>query len=154
MDCFERRLFDDLFGSSSVDVAEDDFGAFRVEELEAKTEESVILVLAHLFFHCLQRLSHASGNMSFDDQSGINQSPTLHPPSSSVPDKEKHMERIINNRGLRTFFVMGHTANLRKNSKISAIQYHVGERRCFDDNSMTRYLRCAHCTGGADGNGG
>jgi hypothetical protein len=67
MDCFGRRLFDDLFGSSSVDVAEDDFGAFRVEELEAKTEESVILVLAHLFFHCLQRLSHASGNMSSDD---------------------------------------------------------------------------------------
>jgi hypothetical protein len=125
MDCFERRLFDDLVGSSSVDVAEDDFGAFRVEESKAKTEESITLVSAHLLFHCLQRLSHASGNMSSDDLSGISQSPPSPPPPPpppppfSVPDKEKHMERI--NRGQRTFLVMGHTANLRKNSKISAI---------------------------------
>jgi hypothetical protein len=58
--------------------------------------------------------------MSSDDQSGIDQSPPF-PPSSSVPDKEKHIERIISNRGLRTFLVVDHTANLRKNSEASAI---------------------------------
>jgi hypothetical protein len=52
-----------------------------------------------------------------------------------------------------------HTANLRKNSKISPIWEHGGERRRFDDNSMARYWRCAYCKGTAtvlkvDGNGG
>jgi hypothetical protein len=54
---------------------------------------------------------------------------------------------------------VAHTANLRKNSKISAIWHHGGERRRLDDDSMARYWRCAHCTGSAtvlkvDGNGG
>jgi len=38
-----------------------------------------------------------------------------------VPDKGKCIKRIINNRGLRTFLVVDHTTNLRKNSKVSAI---------------------------------
>jgi hypothetical protein len=88
------------------------------------------------FFHCLQRLSHASGNMSSDDQSGIDQSPSSSPPppppppppsSSSVLDKDKHIERIISNRGLRTFLVVDHAANLRKGTKVSAIWHHGGE---------------------------
>jgi hypothetical protein len=63
--------------------------------------------------------------MSSDDQSDIDQSPTL-PLLSSVPNQEEYIERIVNIRGLRTFLVIDHTANLRKNSKISAIWYHGG----------------------------
>jgi hypothetical protein len=53
-----------------------------------------------------------------------------HPPitylsSSSVPNQEEHIGRIVNNRGLRTFLIVGHTANLRK------IWHHGGERRVF-----------------------
>jgi hypothetical protein len=99
--------------------------------------------------------------MSSDDQSGIDQSPPSSPPPppSSVPDKEKHIERIINNRGLRTFLVVDHTANLRKNTKIFAIWHYGGERRRLDDDSMARYWRCAYCIGSVtvlkvDGNGG
>jgi hypothetical protein len=101
--------------------------------------------------------------MSSDDQSGIDQSPPSPPPPppppSSVSDKEKHIKRIINNRGLRTFLVVDHTANLRKNIKISAIWHYGGERRRLDDDSIVRYWRCAYCTGSAiilkvDGNGG
>ena len=89
----------------------------------------------------------SSHDQSSIDQSGIDESPPL--PPSSIPGQEKPIERIINNRGIRTFLVMDHTANLRKNSKISAIWYHGGERRRLDDDSMTRYWRCAHCTGSA-----
>jgi hypothetical protein len=97
-------------------------------------------------------------NMSSNDQSGIDQSPAP-PPLSSIPDRENHIERVINSRGIRTFLVVDHTADLRKNSKISAIWHHGGERRRLDDDNMTRYWRCAYCTGGAtvlkvDGNGG
>jgi hypothetical protein len=54
---------------------------------------------------------------------------------------------------------MDHTADLRKNSKISVIWHHGGERRRLDDDSMTRYWRYTYCTGSAtvlkvDGNGG
>ena len=96
--------------------------------------------------------------MPSDDQSDIDQSPIL-PLPSLVPNQEEHIERIVNNRGLRTFLIVDHTANLRKNSKISAIWHHGGERRRLDDNSMTRYWRCHHCIGSAtvlkiDGNGG
>ena len=66
--------------------------------------------------------------MSSDDQFGIDQSPSL--PPSSVPDKEMPIERIIN-RGLRTYLVVDHTANQRKNSKISAIWHHGGERSIY-----------------------
>jgi hypothetical protein len=95
--------------------------------------------------------------MSSDDQSGIDQSSSL--PPSSVPDKEMPIKRIITNRGLRTYLVVEHTANLRKNSKISPIWHYGGERRRLDDDSMTRYWRCAYCIGSAivlkvDGNGG
>jgi hypothetical protein len=58
--------------------------------------------------------------MASDDQSDIDQPPTL-PPPSSVPDKEAHIERIISNRGLRTFLVVDHIANLRKDSNVSDI---------------------------------
>jgi hypothetical protein len=57
-----------------------------------------------------------------------------------VPNQEEHIERIVNNRGLGTFLIVGHTANLRKNSKISAIWHHGGGCRRLDDNSMTRYV--------------
>jgi hypothetical protein len=95
--------------------------------------------------------------MSSDDQSGIDQSSSL--PPSSVPDKEMPIERIISNRGLRTYLVVDYTANLRKNSKISAIWHYGGERRRLDDDSMARYWRCAYCIGSAtvlkvDGNKG
>jgi hypothetical protein len=33
MDCFGGRLFDDLFSSSNVDIAEDDFGALEWKSL-------------------------------------------------------------------------------------------------------------------------
>jgi hypothetical protein len=96
--------------------------------------------------------------MSSDDQSGINQSsidqPSVDqssslPSSSSVPDNGKHIKRIVDGRGLRTFLVVDYTANLRKNSKISAIWRHGGERRRLDDNSMKRYWRCTYCIGSA-----
>jgi hypothetical protein len=77
--------------------------------------------------------------MSSDDQSDIDQSPTL-PLPSSVPNQEEHIERIVNNRGLRTFLIVDHTANLRKNSKISAIWHHGGERRRLDDNKRLRRM--------------
>src|SRR5947209_8643394 len=67
--------------------------------------------------------------MSSDDQFGIDQSPSL--PPSSVPDKEMPIERIISNRGLRTYLVVDHTANQRKNSKISALWHHSGERSIY-----------------------
>jgi len=41
MDYFGRRLFDHLFGSSSIDVAEDDFGAFRVEGFDSGCPDAV-----------------------------------------------------------------------------------------------------------------
>ena len=73
--------------------------------------------------------------MSSNDQSGLDQSPSSPPPApppppppSSVPDTENHIERIIHNRGLRTFLVVDHTANLRKGTKVSAIWYLGGER--------------------------
>ena len=64
--------------------------------------------------------------ISSDNESGIEQSS---PPSSSLPNKERHIERIANSRGIRTFLIMDHTANLRKNSRVSAIWHHGGERR-------------------------
>jgi hypothetical protein len=80
-------------------------------------------------FHCLQCLSHTSGNMSSNDQSGIDQSPASPPLPSSIPDRETPIERVINSRGIRIFLVVDYTANLRKNSKISTIWHHGGERR-------------------------
>jgi hypothetical protein len=48
---------------------------------------------------------------------------------------------------------------VRKNSKISAIRHHGGERRRLDDKSLHRYWRCTYYTGSAtvlkvDGNCG
>jgi hypothetical protein len=49
---------------------------------------------------------------------------------------------------------------MRKNTKISAIWHHGGERRRLDDHNMERYWRCAYCKGSATilkvagGNGG
>jgi hypothetical protein len=87
--------------------------------------------------------------MSSNDQSGIDQSPAPPPPPSSIPDRETLIERVINSREIRTFLIVDHTANLRKNSKISAIWHYGGERRRLDDDSITRYWRCAYCTGSA-----
>ena len=79
----------------------------------------------------------SSDDQSDIDQSGIDQSPPL---SSSVPGKERHIERVLNNRGLRTFLVVDHTANLRKNTKVSGIWHHGGERRRLDDDSVVGVL--------------
>jgi hypothetical protein len=80
------------------------------------------------------------------------------------PHKEQNAssqrtERILTKKGLREFLVVDHTANVRKNSKISAIWHHGGERRRLDDKSLHRYWRCAYCIGSAtvlkvDGNCG
>jgi hypothetical protein len=71
--------------------------------------------------------------MSSSDESDTDQAI---PPVSAIPNKERHTERVIGRRGLREFLVVDHTANLRKNSKISPIWEHGGERRRLDDNSM------------------
>jgi hypothetical protein len=99
---------------------------------------------------------HPLSKMSSSDESGIDQ-PI--PSSSTLPEKERHTERVLGKRGLQEFLVVDHTANLRKNTKISAIWHHGGERRRLDDDSMARYWRCSYCTGRAtvlkvDGNGG
>jgi hypothetical protein len=41
MVCFGGCLIDDFFDSSSVDIAEDDFGAFRVEEFNGGRSNAV-----------------------------------------------------------------------------------------------------------------
>jgi hypothetical protein len=57
----------------------------------------------------------------------------------TLPDKEQYTERILIKKGLREFLVVNHTANIRKNSKISAIWYYRGERHRLDDKSLYRY---------------
>jgi len=69
--------------------------------------------------------------------------------NSALPDQERHTERVVGRSGVREFLVVEHTANVRKNSKISAIWHHGGERRRLDDHSMERYWRCAYCKGSA-----
>jgi len=59
--------------------------------------------------------------------------------NSALPDQERHTERVVGRSGVRKFLVVEHTANVRKNSKISAIWHHGGERRRLDDHSMERY---------------
>ena len=61
------------------------------------------------------------------------------PSFPTLPDKEQHTERILTKRGLREFLVVDHTANVRKNSKISAIWHHGGERHRLNDKSLHRY---------------
>jgi hypothetical protein len=51
------------------------------------------------------------------------------PSSSTNPDKGQHIECVLTNKGVREFLVIEHTANLRNNTKISAIWYHGDERR-------------------------
>ena len=94
--------------------------------------------------------------MASSDESGTEEAIAS---SSTLPNKERHTERLLGRKGLREFLAVEHTANLRKNSKVSAIWHHGGERRRLDDGSMARYWRCAYCTGSAtvlkvDGNGG
>jgi hypothetical protein len=60
--------------------------------------------------------------MSSDDESGIAQ-PSLS--SSFLPNKERHIERLVNSREIRTFLIVDHTGNLRKISKTSAIWHHA-----------------------------
>src|SRR3954452_7693105 len=47
------------------------------------------------------------------------------PSSSTNPDKGQHTERVFTNKGVREFLVIEHTANLRNNTKISAIWHHA-----------------------------
>jgi hypothetical protein len=69
--------------------------------------------------------------------------------SGDVPptNEGQFTERIFSNKGMRGFLIVDHSANLRKNSKISAIWHHGDERRRLDDKSMGKYWRCAYCTG-------
>jgi hypothetical protein len=69
--------------------------------------------------------------------------------NSALPNQERHTERTVSRDGVREFLVVEHTANVRKNTKISAIWHHGGERRRLDDHSMERYWRCAYCKGSA-----
>lgn len=41
VDCLGGCCFDDLFSSGGVDVAEDDIGTFRVEELDGRCADAV-----------------------------------------------------------------------------------------------------------------
>jgi hypothetical protein len=61
--------------------------------------------------------------MSPSDESGTD----LPSPFSTFPNKEQHTERILGRRGCRESLIVDHTANRRKNSKISAIWQHRQE---------------------------
>jgi hypothetical protein len=80
--------------------------------------------------------------------------------NSAIPDQERHTERVVSRNGIREFLVVEHISNVRKNSKISAIWHHGGERRRLNNHSIERYWRCAYCKGSATilkvagGNGG
>jgi hypothetical protein len=41
--------------------------------------------------------------------------------SSALPNEGKHIERLLGKKGPREFLVVEHTANLRKNSRISTL---------------------------------
>jgi hypothetical protein len=64
--------------------------------------------------------------------------------NSALPDQERHTKRIVSRNGVREFLVIEYAANVRKNTKISAIWHHGGERRRLDDHSMERYWRYAY----------
>jgi hypothetical protein len=82
--------------------------------------------------------------MSSEDESGD----VVPIPSSSVnPNEEQLTERIFSNKGMREFLIVDHSANLRKNSKISAIWHHGDERRRLNNKSIGKYWRCIYCTG-------
>lgn len=76
---------------------------------------------------------HLPVEMASSDESGIEQ---VIASSSALPNKERHTERVLRKKELREFLVIGHTTNLRKNSKISVIWYHGGERWRLNDNSI------------------
>ena len=86
-----------------------------------------LVVLFHLIFRSIFH-THSIERMSSSDESGAELS---RPSSATLPDKEKHTERILGRRGYREFLIVDHTANLRKNTKISAIWHHGEERRTF-----------------------
>jgi hypothetical protein len=50
------------------------------------------------------------------------------PSFPTLPDKEQYTERILTKKGLREFLIVDHTANVRKNAKISAIWHHGSEQ--------------------------
>jgi hypothetical protein len=71
------------------------------------------------------------------DESGAELSEPSFP---TLPDREQHTERILTKKGLREFLIVDHTANVHKNSKISAIWHHGSERRRLDDKSLQQIL--------------
>jgi hypothetical protein len=73
---------------------------------------------------------------SSENEPGID---TPIPSSSTNPDKGQYTERVFTNKGVREFLVIEHTANLRKNTKISAIWHHGDKRRRLDDKSREKY---------------
>lgn len=87
---------------------------------------------------------HPPVEMASSDESGIEK---VIASSSALPNEERHTERVLGKKGLRGFLVVEHTANLRKNSKISAIWHHGEERRRLDDDPMARYWRCGVVVG-------
>jgi hypothetical protein len=109
--------------------------------LSGRQISASLAVLFHPIFRSIY-YTHSIERMSSSDESGAELS---RPSSATLPDGEKHTERILGRRGYREFLIVEHTANLRKNTKISAIWHHGEERRRLDDRSMDKYWRCKHC---------
>jgi hypothetical protein len=61
---------------------------------------------------------------------------------SALPNQGRHTGRVVSRNGVREFLVVEHTTNVRKNSKISAIWHHSGERRRLDDHSTAMATQC------------
>jgi hypothetical protein len=55
---------------------------------------------------------------SSEDDSGVNV-PTFN--SVTLLNERQHTKRIFTNKGPRKFFIVDHTTNLRRNTKISPI---------------------------------
>src|SRR5277367_6026488 len=70
--------------------------------------------------------------MSSSDESGTDLPSSS---SSTFPNKERYTERILGRRGCREFLIVDHTANRRKNSKVSAIWRYGQEWRHLDEPS-------------------
>ena len=82
--------------------------------------------------HLISSFLHPPVEMASSDESGTEQAIAS---SLALPNKE----RLQGRKGLREFLIVEHTANLRKNSTISAIWDYGGERRRLDDGSMARF---------------
>jgi peptidase E len=70
--------------------------------------------------------------------------------TQSIDQLSTSSERVVSRNGVREFLIVEHIANVRKNSKTSAIWHHGGERRRLDDHSVEKAPSLdhvtAHCT--------